>query len=225
MGISDSIRSENALVCASMTDLTFLIAPMMAFFVAAGSPGPATLACAGAAMAHGRGAGVALGAGLAIGLAFWGALTAVGLGAVVPGSPAALLMLRILGGVYLLWLAWRLAQSAYHGADVADLAATSPKRLVVRGVLLNLSNPKAALAWAAVIALGLPADAGANHLMAIAAVCSAMGLMICVAYAVGFALPPVRKAYSQFRRYADAGLAVLFGYGGLRLIFTKVDPI
>lgn len=207
-----------------MTDLTFLIAPMLAFFVAAGSPGPATLACAGAAMAHGRRAGLALGVGLAIGLAFWGGLTAVGLGAIVLGSPAALLALRLLGGAYLIWLAWRSAQSAIAGASTNQPEASPPKRLVLRGVLLNLSNPKAALAWAAVIALGLPSDAGAWHLSMIAAVCSALGLLIYVAYAIGFALPPIRRAYARGRRWVDGALAAMFGYAGLRLIFMKVDP-
>lgn len=207
-----------------MTDLSFLIAPALAFFIAAGSPGPATLACAGAAMAHGRAAGLTLGLGLALGLSFWGALTAVGLGAVVLGSPEALLALRLIGGAYLIWLAWRSAQSAFRPTGRIGEGAAPPKRLFLRGVLLNLSNPKAALAWAAVIALGLPADAGAYHLAIIAAVCSAIGLMIYIAYAIGFALPPVRQAYAKARRMVDAGLAALFGYAGLRLIFKEVDP-
>ena len=207
-----------------MIDLTFLIAPMLAFFVAAGSPGPATLACAGAAMTHGRRAGLALGVGLAIVLAFWGGLTAVGLGAVVLGSPAALLALRLMGGAYLIWLAWRSAHSAFAG-DPANLAkAAPPKRLVLRGVMLNLSNPKAALAWAAVIALGLPADGVALHLSMIAAACSMLGLLIYVAYAISFALPPVRRAYASGRRWINGALAAMFGYAGLRLIFTKVHP-
>lgn len=208
-----------------MTDLSFLIAPMLAFFVAAGSPGPATLACAGAAMAYGRASGLALGLGLAIGLSFWGLLTAIGLGAVVLGSPQALLALRLAGGAYLIWLAWWSARSAFQPSDGVGDATTSSKRLILRGVLLNLSNPKAALAWAAVIALGLPADADAWHLTTIAVVCSAMGLLIYIAYAIGFALPPVRQAYARSRRMVDACLAALFGYAGLRLFLTKVDPV
>ena len=206
-----------------MPDLSFLIAPLIAFFIAAGSPGPATLACASAAMAHGRAAGLALGVGLALGLSFWGALTAAGLGAVFLGSPSALFALRLVGGAYLLWLAWRSARSAWRAPEAPPHAALSPNRLLLRGVLLNLSNPKAALAWAAVIALGLPVDAAAWHLTAIAAACSALGLLIYVAYAVGFALPPVRRGYARARRAVDGALAALFGYAGLRLIFFKAD--
>lgn len=207
-----------------MTDFSFLIAPALAFFVAAGSPGPATLSCAGAAMAHGRRAGLVLGLGLSLGLSFWGVLTAVGLGAVVLGSPQALFALRLIGGAYLIWLALRSAQSAFQLSDRVREATAPPKQLFLRGVILNLSNPKAALAWAAVIALGLPADAGAYHLTLIAAVCSAIGLMIYVAYAIGFALPPVRHAYAKARRVVDAGLAALFGFAGLRLLFKEVNP-
>lgn len=207
-----------------MTDFAFLAPPLIAFFIAAGSPGPATLACAGTAMAHGRGAGMALGAGLGIGLAVWGVLTAVGLGAVVLGSPQALFALRLLGGAYLLWLAWRSARSALRAAPAEDAVPPSPNRLILRGVLLNLSNPKAALAWAAVIALGLPVDAAARHLTAIAAACSALGLLTYFAYAAGFALPPVRRAYTRARRGVDGVLAALFGYAGLRLIFSRADP-
>ena len=207
-----------------MTDFSFLITPMIAFFIAAGSPGPATLACAGVAMAHGRAAGVSLAIGLAIGLGFGGMLTAVGLGAIVLGSPKALLALRFAGGAYLLWLAWRSARSAMRPSPPEAAAAPSSNRLIFRGALLNLSNPKAALAWAAVIALGLPANAAAWHLTTIAVACSAMGLLIYLTYAIGFALPPVRRAYARARRAIDGALSALFGYAGLRLFFTKLDP-
>ena len=205
-----------------MTDLNFLIAPVVAFLVAAGSPGPATLAVAGAAMAHGRGAGLAIGLGLAAGLAFWGVLTAVGLGAVVLGSPHALLALRLLGGGYLLWLAWVSGKAVFRPGEPA-ITPPPHRGLIWRGVLLNLSNPKAALAWAAVIALGLPAGAAPWHLSLIAAVCSVLGLAIYAAYAIGFALPPVRRVYAKGRRVVDAALAALFGYAGLRLILTRTE--
>ena len=182
------------------------------------------MACAGVAMAYGRKAGLALGIGLAVGLSFWGVLTAVGLGAIVLGSPKALLVLRLVGGGFLIWLAFRSAQAVFRPSDVAIGASPPPRRLILRGILLNLSNPKAALAWAAVIAIGLPADAGAYHLTFIASVCSAIGLLIYVAYAIGFALPPVRRWYARMRRAVDAALAALFGYAGVRLIFKEVAP-
>ena len=58
----------------------------------------------------------------------------------------------------------------------------------------------------------------------IAAVCSALGLLIYIAYAIGLALSPVRRAYANGRRWIDGVLAAMFGYAGLRRIFAKVDP-
>lgn len=207
---------------AVIAGLEGLWAPALAFFIAAASPGPATLAVAGAAMAGGRRAGLALGFGLSVGLAFWGALTALGLGALVLGSPPALLALRLAAGAYLLWLAWRAAEAAWRGA--APAMETPPAaRLMLKGLILNLSNPKAALAWAAVIAIGLPDGAGAADLAAITALCAGLGVAIYAGYALGFAAPPVRRAYLSARRWIEAAFAALFGLAGLRLIFARAE--
>ena len=56
---------------------------LMAFFVAAASPGPATLAVSTTAMAAGARSAAALGVGLAVGLACWGLVAAAGLGIIV----------------------------------------------------------------------------------------------------------------------------------------------
>jgi threonine/homoserine/homoserine lactone efflux protein len=201
-----------------------LIAPAIAFLIAVGSPGPATLAVAGTAMASGRRAGLGIGFGLALGLAFWGALTAIGLGALVLGSPPALLTLRICGGAYLFWLAWKSARAAMNAAPpTSALPPVEPRHLFLKGLLLNLSNPKAALAWAAVIAIGLPPDASTTHITTITIMCTLIGLTIYAGYAIGFALSPVRSAYFRSHRWIEGILAVLFGYAGVRLLFLRTD--
>lgn len=53
-----------------MFDLTSLLTIAIAFFIAAASPGPATLAVATVSMHAGRKSGLLFGAGLALGLAF-----------------------------------------------------------------------------------------------------------------------------------------------------------
>jgi len=204
--------------------LVDLAAPALAFFIAAASPGLAALAVAGAAMASGRRAGLALALGLSLGLAIWGAVTALGLGAFVLGSPPALFTLRIGAAAYLLYLAWRAAQSALRGDVDAPMAdAASGDRLVWRGLLLNLSNPKAALAWAAVIAIGLPDGARAGDLAVVASVCAAMGCAIYAAYALGFALAPTRRGYRRLRRWVEGAFAAPFRQAGLRLALGRVE--
>ncbi|MGF1551300.1 MAG: LysE family translocator [Paracoccaceae bacterium] len=199
-----------------------VLAPLAAFFVAAASPGPATLAVAATAMASGARAALALGLGLAIGLAAWGVVAAAGLGAVVAQSATALTILRVGGGLYLLYLAWGAARSALGPAPGAA-AVPADARMVRRGLVLNLSNPKAVLAWLSVLALGAGPEAGAATLAVTTAACAALGAGIYATYALAFARPTVRAGYRRARRGIEAAVAAAFGYAGVRLIAIRAE--
>ncbi|MBK0400060.1 LysE family transporter [Limibaculum sp. M0105] len=203
-----------------MTGAAFLVAPALAFFVAAASPGPATLSVAATSMARGRPAGLAMAAGLSLGLAAWGVVAATGLGALMLAWAPALGIVRIAGGCFLLWLAWRSAQSALRPAAAGGTAsgAKGARGMFRQGLLLNLLNPKALLAWGAVIALGMPAGAGAAEFAAIVGVCSALGCAIYAGYAVLFSLAAVRAGYARARRWIDGVCAALFAAAGGALI-------
>lgn len=202
----------------------YLLTPVLAFLIAAGAPGPATLATAATAMAHGWRSGLALGCGLALSLALWGVVAAVGLGALLTHWAPAATLLRLAGGAFLLYLAWVSAKSAL--GDEAGRPASDPAshaRLFRRGFLLNILNPKALLAWSAVIALGLPANAGAAHIAAITVLCSLVGLLVYVLYAALFSRPAVMNWRIRFRRWIDGAMAAVFGYAGLHLLTARAE--
>lgn len=208
-----------------MEGVAFLAAPLLAFFVAAASPGPATLAVAATAMAHGRAAGLAFSAGLALGLAFWGVLAAAGLGALMLTSTTALVVLRLLGGAYLLYLAWGSARSALSADDerVAPPPRVAGRVAFRRGLLLNLLNPKAVLAWIAVLAIGLPGGAGATELLLVTIACALLGLAIYAGYAVILSRPAAMAFYRRARRWLEGVFAAVFGYAGLRLMLARSE--
>ncbi|WP_430448553.1 LysE family translocator [Rhodophyticola sp.] len=202
-----------------------LLSPaLFAFFVAAASPGPATLAVSTTAMAGGARAAAFLGLGLAAGLAFWGLVAAAGLGALLVQSSAALTVLRWFGGAYLLWLAWQSARSAITPlAGGADIAPVAERKLVLRGLMLNLSNPKAVLAWISILALGVGSTDDSSGLALITALCAILGLVIYLAYAVLFSQATIRSGYRRGRRAIDAMAATFFGYAGLKLVLTRPE--
>lgn len=197
---------------------------LLAFFVAAASPGPATLAVSTTAMARGTRAALWAGLGLSVGLAFWGIVAAAGLGAVLTESATALFVLRLVGGVYLLYLAWLSARSAMapRPEHVPTLQGEGA-RLFGRGLLLNLTNPKAVLAWMAVLALGMQAGTGTTALLVTTAACAVLGGAIYAVYALAFARPSVRAVYRRARRGIEALVAGFFGYAGLRLVAARND--
>lgn len=205
---------------------TFTSHAVLAFFVAAASPGPATLAVSTTAMAGGTRPAAFLAMGLALGLAFWGVLAAAGLGALLVQSSLALTLLRWFGGAYLLWLAWQSARAAIRpDTGRVDSPPAADGRMLIRGLVLNLSNPKAVLAWISILALGVGSSDHGAGLAATTAICSALGLVIYVVYAFLFSQAHVRSGYRRARRGIDGLAAAFFGFFGLRLLLARTDPV
>lgn len=125
-----------------------LIAFNVALVAAIAIPGPAFLAAVHATLNRGRSAGIAIGCGLGLTAAAWTMTALLGLDVVFSLFPWAYSAARVLGAVYLLYLACRMWRGA--GAPIAS-RDTRSRRSFVRGVLVNLLNPKSVLFAAAVL--------------------------------------------------------------------------
>jgi threonine efflux protein len=134
-----------------------------AYLLATLSPGPSNLAIMAIAMNAGRRPALAFAAGVVSGSLFWTLLTELGLSTIVTRYSQALLFLKLVGGVYLLWLAIRAARAAMVAPTAPEMLAIVPqetiKKLYLRGLALHLTNPKAILAWLAIVSLALPRGA------------------------------------------------------------------
>ncbi|WP_072805524.1 LysE family translocator [Rhodococcoides yunnanense] len=98
--------------------------------------------------------GIAAAMGVAIGGLFWAVLVAVGLAAIVEQSAAAYRVIKILGGLYLLYLGVRAfmarKKSATRGVPAAPVAA-SMRSAFGAGALSCALNPKVGLFYLAVV--------------------------------------------------------------------------
>lgn len=112
------------------------------------SPGPAIIAAMQAAMAHGRARALPYGLGLATGAALWCLFALAGLAVLFRAYPPIYGAMRLLGGLYLIWFAWNLWRGA---RDPLPEAEGGVPRGFWGGIALNLSNPKPALFYGAVI--------------------------------------------------------------------------
>ena len=123
------------------------------------SPGPATVLTIRTAAAQGIGAGIALAVGLALAILVWAAAALTGLSVLFEVAPWLQAGLRIIGGLFLIWIGiglWRGAR-----APLPDAGTAAPYHrggLVRTGLLTNLANPKALAYFAAVFTGILPAD-------------------------------------------------------------------
>ena len=101
-------------------DTAVLLPFTLAVVVIALTPGPDMTFFLGRALAHGRAAGLAAMAGASTGILVHTMLVALGLSALIVAAPTAFLALKVVGALYLAWLA---VQAIRHGS-----ALTLPDR-------------------------------------------------------------------------------------------------
>jgi len=200
-----------------MIDFASLAVTALAFFVVAVSPGPANISNAAIAMTYGRKTSLTYGAGLSCGLAFWGVIAASGMGAVLQNSLYLLMVLKMFGGLYLLWLAWNSGRSAMRSENT-DFAAPAKGRWFWRGLILNMSNPKSVIAWMAALSVGLGPDDGLLSVAVATFVCIGGGFLNNALYSLLFSVDGMMVAYRRLRRWIDGVVAGLFAVAGLGLI-------
>lgn len=196
-----------------------------AFLLAIASPGPNILAVIGTSMGVGRGSGISLALGVASGSFTWALLTVFGLSALLATYASALLLIKMFGGAYLLWLAYKSFRSAAssHDIEATDLAGgrRTPFGYFKRGYIIQMTNPKAALAWIAIISLGL--QDGAPHWVGALIVIGTfiMSIAVHILYALAFSTPVMVRLYSKSRRAIQGVLGTFFAFAGLRLLTSR----
>ena len=109
------------------------------------APGPDNIFVLTQSAMNGRAAGVLVTLGLCTGLLFHTAAVAVGVAAIFATSALAFTILKIVGAAYLVYLAW----GAFRTKGAAQLAGeakpVSGRNLYLRGVIMNITNPKVAI--------------------------------------------------------------------------------
>jgi threonine/homoserine/homoserine lactone efflux protein len=100
-------------------------------------------------------------AGLCAGLCVHTAAVAFGLAAVFAASEAAFTVLKWVGGAYLAWLAWQAFRAPVRALDDGVAPQAAGSALFVRGVAMNLTNPKVLLFFLAFLPQFVEPNAGA----------------------------------------------------------------
>ncbi len=110
------------------------------------APGPDMSLFLAKTLAGGRRAGIASMLGACSGCLVHTILAALGLSVLIAASPTAFTIMKLLGALYLLWLAWgAIAQGSALNITKGEKAEISLARTFWLGVGVNLTNPKVVL--------------------------------------------------------------------------------
>lgn len=152
------------------------------------------------------------------------AASIVGLAALLHASALAFQIVKYLGVVYLLYMAWSILRDG-GALEVSERKTTaSVTKVVVGGFLLNILNPKLSLFFLAFLPQFVPASAAnaTSQMLWLAAVFMALTFIVFVGYG-GFASAARRYVISRPKvmLWLKRGFAGTFGLLGLRLAMAE----
>ena len=195
-----------------------LVAFNVALLVAIASPGPALLMATHTSASRGRAAGVAAGVGLGSMAAIWTMMALIGLAIVFELFPMAYVGAKILGGAYLLYLAYKMWRNASAPIDARVPAA---RRAFRQGFLVNLLNPKSVLFAAAVLVAVFPAGLSVSESFVIAINHFLVEVAFYSTLSFCMSTQAVSKRYMKAKTYIDRVAAIILGALGIRLVFSQ----
>lgn len=199
-----------------------LVPLVVALAAAVVIPGPNVVAVVMQSVRDRR-TGVWTAAGVASGDMLWAGAAMAGMGALLLQSRPLFLAFKWVGAAYLVVLAvrlWRDAGSEAPSASVdADLSTTT-RRPFLRGLVIDLANPKAALFFTSLYASLLPAHLDVGEAAAVLGATAAIVYGWYFGLAVALSRPPAQRIYRRAMRAASRVAAGIMGALGVRLALT-----
>lgn len=192
-----------------------------ALLLGAMSPGPSFLVVAQTSIAFSRRDGLAAALGMGVGGLIFGGLALIGLQAILLQIGSLHLVLTVVGGAYLLYLAIGLWRGATHPIDVPTERGQRGGRMrrsFGHALGTQLSNPKTGLVYASIFAAFLPATLPLSSALAMLSLILVVetGWYSIVAIVLSTGRP--RATYLRWKTWVDRAAGSVMGALGLRLI-------
>ncbi|MHA7844851.1 threonine export protein RhtC [Serratia sp. D1N4] len=207
--------------------LILFLTVAMVHLIALMSPGPDFFFVSQTAVSRSRREAMMGVVGISLGVMVWAGVALLGLNLILQKMAWLHQIIMVGGGLYLCWMGWQLLRSARaqnaQTTPTEEVAVVLPKagRSFIRGLLTNLSNPKAVIYFGSVFSLFVGEDVGAGARWGLFMLITGETFVWFSLVAVVFALPAMRRGYQRLAKWIDGVAGVLFTGFGLHLIFTR----
>ena len=203
-----------------MSDLSALISIGLVQIVAVISPGPSFLITARTSVAKSRSDGIKVALGLAAGTVVWSSLALLGLNAVFHALPMVFTVMKFVGALFILWIAWQIFRHAAEPVDLGGNGAGDTYNPFLKGFTTQMSNPKAAVFFGSIFIAMLPAVIPLWLAFALIAVVTFNEIWWYTIVALFFGAGPVRRFYLRAKLWLDRATGLFLGALGLRLLWA-----
>lgn len=189
------------------------------------SPGPDFFFVSQTAASRSRGEAMMGVLGISLGIVIWAGVALMGLNLILQKMAWLHQIIMVGGGMYLCWMGWQLLKSARAKHDVAEeevqVFLPARGRTFIRGLLTNLSNPKAVIYFGSVFSWFVGDDVGAGARWGLFILIVGETFLWFTVVACVFALPTMRRGYQRLSKWIDGLAGVLFAGFGIQLILSR----
>lgn len=207
--------------------MLFLMVAMM-HMIALASPGPDFFFVSQTAASRSRKEAMMGVIGITLGVAVWAAVALMGLHLILQKMAWLHQIITVGGGLYLCWMGWQLLKSARSKkqageTEVVETAVALPANghTFMRGLLTNLSNPKAVIYFGSVFSMFVGDSVTGGERWGLFILIIAETLAWFTLVALVFALPAMRRGYQRLAKWIDGVAGVVFAGFGIALIVNR----
>ncbi|MDV3348150.1 LysE family translocator [Leptolyngbyaceae cyanobacterium CCMR0082] len=200
----------------------------IALTIGAMSPGPSFVMVARTALAVSRKDGLTAALGMGVGGVLFATIALLGLLTLLTAVPVLYISLKVLGGVYLIYLGYKIWQDSAQPVTLNPTEQQTQQNPVwysfFLGLTTQISNPKTAVVYTSVFASLLPSNVPAFAVIALPIVVFIIeaGWYSLVALTLSATTP--RSRYLASKKWLDRTAGTILSLLGAKLIFEANNP-
>lgn len=210
-----------------MNEYTFLLAIAGVLCIGAMSPGPSFFVVAQNSLSKSRAHGIATALGTGLGVSLFAILASFGVTTLLEKIPSAYLVFKLLGGAYLLYLAYKIWLGASESLEMASEGDRQPIkhqdtlfRAFLTGLMTQISNPKTALVIAGIFAAFVPAEPPSNTAVLVAVIAFVIDFSWYALVAISLSTKATRDIYKKAKTNLDRTASIFLGVVGIKLMLV-----
>lgn len=204
---------------------TIFVTVALAHFLALLSPGPDFVLIVKSSIKYGGKKSIGVAAGIASANAVYISLCLAGVGSILASSVAIMVVLKIAGGLFLIYLAimaLKAKKSSYNelatfSQEHVEARTTVTKELLT-GFMSGILNPKNLLFYLSLFTVVLTSDVSLSFKLALGAWMTLVVFLWDVAIIYFLSTNQVRKKFSKAAYYIDKFTGALLGIMGLAIV-------
>jgi threonine/homoserine/homoserine lactone efflux protein len=205
-----------------MSEISILLGIGIALLVGAASPGPSFVLVARIAISKSRLDGLFAALGMGIGGSLFATASLLGLGGLLIAAPSAYWVVKVVGGLYLLYLGVRIwigaKQPIASFENTQGTQSSTPIKSFAISLGTQLSNPKALVVYSSVFATFMPTNLSLGLGISIVVVVFSVETLWYTFVATTLSSKTPRRFYLRYKANFDRVAGSLLGLIGIKLV-------